>query len=539
MAEFRKVNDRNLVLFGIPDVDAEQEFGRVYAELERRPVVEDVSKPQTAPLASPVISLVDINGLLTNPPIVYNLAPYDFAGSIANLTFGVDTNNNLGSGINSLWFCTVPPGLVPEYPVVGPVDEFVNYRFEQLIVSYNTSAFTYTGNPFPPPGEPLRSNSLSLSVFPQTDTSGVLRWDQAMHILNNKIFFVNKYYGYGSVWKRMYYLDLAQLDYGTTPQVLYGNTRHDMPTTAPIPVADDIGHIHKVSISGTEYLINEVGRVYNPATDSWSGPISGPTGPLSHRQFAANGAYMWARENLNLYSAAASLTPSWNLVHTLPSSAVFTDLPRFDFGYGVNTCVSPSSGELFWFQPVQVGSSSPAVYTHTLNSFNFTTGARTTRPNVFNSPIGLPFGSIPDTSPSALMPKPDSFTGITESTVVAGTNFLAILSAVRTDTVGSAVQRTSANPASIASTSAVWVIKGSGATLDAQATLITTGDTTLLSAAISPPPYANWFITIPRGGIAASGDRLFTWIGSTLDTLGSGENLYIILESRVREWEIT
>lgn len=505
MSDFRKVNDRNLVVFGIPDVEIEREIGYIYNELERRPVAPSAAPPTIpapfVPYVAPSSMLLDLDGLTTSPQLLYK----SVSGSLGNAfddiedcTFVIDPNNGLGAGANALW-------LVPTFPEDPSSAKYI-------LVSHDKSTNTTTRY-FPNPPEYL-TNTAYLLI-------GYVLNKYKLHAIGDKIYgFETKPHASSS----MPYFDLSQPDLGTTPDLANGN---ELPFTASTPTGN-VQQVHKIDISGTTYLLNNNGYVYNSATNTWSGPIAKPVGSgIFNGDLIANGQYMWAYNsgNRSLYTAQASLAPTWTLVYTFPSG--FGN-PSFNTETGETVCVSPASGELFWLRQRSVVGSSPNRAHYRLDSFDFNTGTRTIREDIFGVPNGLPAsGIIYDTQFSGTAPIHPQ---LRSTRIVAGTNFVAILGPVRSDALGTTVDKESIN-SEILWVPAVWTVQGSGPTLDTVATLVTHSDLSL-----DPTPTSATWGKMVYGHIEAEGNKLYTWLGWTLFEAHPVPDVYV--ESRVREWEI-
>jgi len=527
MSDFRKVNDRNLVVFGIPDVEIEKEIGYIYNELERRPVAPSAAPPTIpapfVPYVAPSSMFLDLDGLTTSPQLI---ATFDRQiTSFQNTQFApliVDADDELGAGADGLWFFLGNPS-----DTNPPLN--ATYYLYDVIASYDQTSST-TAQHYPAP--PISFRELLANPAPRS------LGDNRLYYISNSNLFVADYDSWTN--QRPLALDFNDANLGTTYYDADEREVANLPNAPDYPLIT-ANFLYKVTISGTDYLLSSTGYAYNPATSTWSGPITNPSAGsgfanTTYECFSAAGSYMWAMDGDDLYKASASLSPTWTLVYSFGPSD-----PRPDFvaGYNRTVGIRPSNGELIWFNSVQVGVTSKQ--TQQLNGFDFSTSTRTTRNDIFNYPTGI--DDIYTDTPVPTMPN--------EFRIVVGSTFVAVLGAIRSDYFGTMLY--DRYPAFTPSGGirpviipALWTITGSGGTLQTSATLLATGD---YSAFVAPDPtwdtggFENQWQRETWGGLAASGSKLYAWFGSALyekkDSSGSivdAKTTY--QESRIVGWEI-
>jgi len=488
MENGRKVNDRNLVVFGIPDVPIEREIAYIKDELQRRTVVADAPRPSTpAPSATPapIPSPLVINGLLTSPQLhmqsyVYNT---DFSGNEASM--GIDVDDELGYGAGTIWFLSYGSNGIGGSQFGGPASFSISYL--------DPSALTVT----------KVVDSVNFNLFNGYADS------RRMFFADNKLFLSEA----ANVDASMQVFDPTLANWGCS--IGSGSTLNAAETAAK-PSFLSAYYATDLRIGGAKYILASDGYAYNPATDAWS-LILGPDGTTAASDYASGGAYLWCRYNGDLYSAAASLTPTWSLRNT-----DFVALSTVD------VAVMPNTGELI---TQYNGATSPALR-RGIRSYNFTTGTRTDRAGVFSA------AGLPDTT-SQFAGTADVEPQLSQFSIQCGNNVVVMTGSIRSDALGTSVPPSYLNPSNKMWVRAVWVLTGSGSGLSTAAVRLTEN---AVSSWPASDPGANEWGNHPYSSFATAGTKVYTWVGGTLV---QGDNvafppadLTVQVESWIREHSI-
>jgi hypothetical protein len=498
MAENRKVNDRNLVIFGIPDVPVERELSYINDELTRREVVQDAPRVKTqapTPTAvTPTPAPFVINGLTTSPPIVNQGWVFNQDGEQSS--FAVDTDNELGAGSGALWF------LIRRGDGGGSFSTQPGGTLDYQVASHNpTTNTTIIQSPI---------QTVFPGGFSGTSTTST---DKTLYIADGKLFagdYIEVSQGF-----ELYDSSLPYMGVSTTPA--FGST-YSTPLTSLIPIASISGHTSMV-VSGTTYLVG-IGSgagggqyAYNTETNTWSGQILGPDGVNPPSRMVCKGSYMWCSYGGDLYSATASLTPTWN----------FRNTDEVSFEMSSNWAdIMPNTGELVvaWNFATFPG------FRRGIRSYNFTTGARTDRTGIFSA-TGLPSTSRQFSGTADVEPSLNNFY------VTAGDNCVVFSGIIRSDALGTTVYESSSSPTNKLWVAAAWVLTGSGSSLGTSATRIAEID---VSAWPSPNPLATNWQNLTYGGAETVGSKVYTWLGGFVTQSNQSGIPYIDYTAQVESW---
>lgn len=480
----RKVNDRNLVVFGIPDVPVEREIAYIKDELQRRTVVADSPRPSTpapTPTVTPAPAPLVVNGLLTNPQLHMQSYAYtgDWFDNMASM--GVDVDDELGYGAGTIWFLSLGS--------VGTGSSFAGGPASYSLCYFDPASLTAT----------KVLDSVRFVLFNGYADS------RRFFFANNKITLSES----PNLDASMQVFDPALPDWGCSVDMFGVATA---PQTAPKPSFTSAYYTTDLSIGGTKYVLSSDGYAYNPTTDSWS-LILGPNGTTAATDYVSGGAFMWCRHNFDLYSAPASLTPTWSLRNT-DNVPLSTD----------EVAVMPNTGELI---VAYNGATAPGLR-RGFRSYDFTTGTRTERAGVFSA-AGLPstapqFAGTADVEPN-----------LHQLTVRCGNNMVVITGSIRSDSLGTTIPPSNSFPSDKMWVRAVWVLKGSGSGLATSAIRLTQTDVASWPAF---SPGAATSDNHPYSSFAIAGPKVYTWVGGTLvqaDGSLPPVNLTIQVESWIRE----
>jgi len=411
----RRRGDRNRVVFGIPQPDVEQEFGRVWSELEAR--TSSVEQPRTRgfdPPPAPPASTVE------------PLRSYTYLTGPLEHYLSVDQFNDLGAGAGTLWFAA---------------NRNIGFQSSFFANQWNANYAVYSYDP--------STRAVELRE-PVTVPPGALNF--------------NAFRG-GASKKHVVFGDggsiLSEFQSATDSPELLGSgqpldavsaNEYNLPRTSTIPGYDFAARVYQpVNIGGVRVIGTQFGEVYTPSTDSWT-TIAPPAGTGTPR-FVMHGDFMWCARDGMLYAASSSLTPDWQLR--------YDDSPAISIVSDNLKSVNPSTGSLV--RVVDDGGS--GTIHRKVVSHDFTTGDITERPAVFSpsgNPTGATFGGT-----ASREPRTDFFY------VKAYAGYLIFNTIVRADALGRTTAASSAN-ADLMWVNAVWAMRGDGASLPTEATLVAT-----------------------------------------------------------------
>jgi len=487
MGENRKVNDRNLVVFGIPDVPVEKEISYIQDELARRPVVQDAPRVKTkapTPTAAPAPAPFVINGLTTSPQLHMQSYVYISDNVDNTSSMGIDVDDELGYGAGTIWFLSRGSAGTGSTLAGGPAS------FSLCYVDPSTQAVT------------MVLDSVIFTIF-----NGYAD-DRRMFFADGKLVLAE----ISNVDKDMQVFDPSLPNWGCTVSgstlVPAQTSSNSGPSAAWYPTS--------LTISGTKYIMSSYGDVYNPATDTWS-VVLGPDGINRATSYVSSGAYMWCNDNFDLYSAPASLTPTWTLRNT-DNIALNTD----------DVAVMPNTGELIVAKNF---ATSPALR-RGISSYDFTTGTKTDKTGIFSAT------GLPDTT-SQFSGTADVEPNLNQFRVECADNLVIFTGGVRSDALGTTVYASHQYPTDKMWARAVWYLKGSGSGLASSATRVAETD---VSGWPSSSAGADTWRNHPYSTAAVNGTTLYTWVGGTMvqedtDTVPSGD-LTVQVESWIREHNI-
>ena len=476
MAENRKVNDRNLVIFGIPDVPVEREIAYIQDELQRRPVVQDAPRPQTT---APVVlytepsALLLINGLTTSPQLHMQSYSYTFdnASSIA-----IDVDDELGYGAGTIWFLSRGSSGIGESLPGGAASYSICY------VDPATSAVS------------LAVDSINFTVL---NGGGA---DRCLFFVDGKLVVSEVQNGDYD----MQVFDPSLPNWGCTVVTTYLQAAQ----TAASPTAGF--YTTPLTVGGTKYVMSSHGYAYDAAADTWH-TILGPNGTTVATSYCTNGAYMWCNDGGDLYSAPASLTPTWTLRSTdnvsLSSSSV---------------AVMPNTGEL-------IVASNFAVYPAVrrgISSYDFTTGTKTDRTGIFSA-TGLPDETSQFAGTADVEPR------VTQFRVTCGDNLVIFTGSIRSDAIGTTVYQSYLYPTDKMWARAVWYLKGSGSGLASSATRV--AETDVSGWPLADSDADEWY-NHPYSTAVSNGTALYTWVGGTIIQQDTDPFPPVNLTGQVESW---